>query len=298
METIPLSAIQVNSAYLRVDTDVSTLIESIKQIGLIHPLTINQANELIAGGRRYSALRALEVSEVPIHRISQENPLEQELISIDENLIRQPLSKIELESCLSRGREIFELLNPEAPKMEIEARELSPAEKKAEKQLEEQDRTSFAAVTAEKTGLSKAAIKTAIKREDLSADSVKAARSEGSLNASQANELIRLDKGLQEEILPYVEDATPKEVRTLVDRVKRDGLESAIAVTANVERVPKELTHVRTTAKTMTRSLKKVLKDEIDYHGPQRNQIREELKDLKQVIADVLAALPLEDPDG
>jgi len=44
--------------------------------------------------------------------------------------------------------------------------------------------------------------------------------------------------------------------------------------------------------------LKKVLKDEIDYHGPQRNQIREELKDLKQVIADVLAALPLEDPEG
>jgi ParB family transcriptional regulator, chromosome partitioning protein len=298
VETIPLSDIKISSAYLRVDTDVSTLIQSIKQIGLINPLTVNEANELIAGGRRYTALRALEFTDVPINRISLENALEHELISIDENLIRKPLSKIELETCLNRGREIYELLNPEANKIEIEQRDLSSSEKKAEKEKEELDHTSFAAVTAEKTGLSKASIKTAIKREVLSADSVKDARSNGSINAGQTNEIIRLEKEEQEKVLPYVQGATTKEVRKLVDAVKREGLETAIAKSTEIERVPKELAQVRSYAKTVNRNLKKMLQDGIGYGGPQREKIREELEELSQNLADVLTTLqpPLAGP--
>jgi ParB family chromosome partitioning protein len=297
VETIPLSEIKVASEYLRVGTDVSTLIESIKQIGLINPLTVNAANELIAGGRRYSALKALGVSDVPINRISQNDALEQELISIDENLIRKPLSKIELETCLNRGREIYELLNPEANKVEIEQRDLSTAEKKEEKEKEEQDQTSFAAVTAEKTGLSKAAIKTAIKREVLSADSVKDARSSGALNASQTNEIIRLRKEDQEKVLPFVQGATTAEVRKLVNAIKRDGLETAIAETVEVERVPKELAQVRSYAKGVNRNLKKILNGGISYGGPDLDRIRQELVELRQNLGEFITALAAPEPE-
>lgn len=298
METVPFSSIKVNSEYLRVDTDVSTLMKSIKQIGLINPLTVNEQNELIAGGRRYTALRALGVDDVPVNRIAQEEALEHELISIDENLIRKPLSKVELETCLNRGREIYELLNPEANRVEIEQRDLSSSEKKAEKERDEQDETSFAAVTAEKTGLSKSSIRTAIKREVLSADGVKEARANGEINASQANEIIRLEKDVQEKVLPLVAGATTREVRALVNQVKHDGFEAAIAQAETIERVPKELAKARSQAKTVSRNLNKMLDAGMRYHGPERVKIQQELEALSRVVQATIAALSEEAQPG
>jgi len=120
---------------------------------------------LLAGSRRFQAITELGWKEVDAHVVDRD-VLQQELISIDENLVREPLNKLELEKCLNRGREIYEQLNPDANKIDIS-----------------------------KTGLSKSVIKSAIKRDALAADSVKQARSQGELNASQTNEIIQLDKG-------------------------------------------------------------------------------------------------------
>ena len=54
MELISIDSIKTKSSYLRVETNIEKLKKSIETVGLISPLVINQNNELIAGGRRYS----------------------------------------------------------------------------------------------------------------------------------------------------------------------------------------------------------------------------------------------------
>ena len=107
MEMISLENIKVQNPYLRLDTDIEKLAESIKTVGLIHPLVVNKQDELIAGGRRYSALKHLGVTEVPVHRLDKD-PREQELIAIDENLVRLDLTKVEMEHALRRAKDLYE----------------------------------------------------------------------------------------------------------------------------------------------------------------------------------------------
>lgn len=59
MEFIEISKIQTNNKYLRLDTNVDMLKKSIETVGLIHPLSLNESDQLIAGGRRYTALKEL-----------------------------------------------------------------------------------------------------------------------------------------------------------------------------------------------------------------------------------------------
>ena len=55
MEFIDISQIQTDNKYLRLDTNVDMLKKSIETVGIIHPLSLNDQNQLIAGGRRYTA---------------------------------------------------------------------------------------------------------------------------------------------------------------------------------------------------------------------------------------------------
>ena len=87
MHTMNINEISVSNKYLRTNTNVEKLKKSIETVGLINPLIINENNELIAGGRRYTAMKELGYEEVPVFKVSK-NSLEQELISIDENLVR------------------------------------------------------------------------------------------------------------------------------------------------------------------------------------------------------------------
>lgn len=86
--TIPLSEIKITKGYLRVGARVDDLLESIQRVGLICPLSINEDKELLAGGRRYAAIRRLGWTEVPVHVIQIEREFE-DLIWMDENIVDQ-----------------------------------------------------------------------------------------------------------------------------------------------------------------------------------------------------------------
>ncbi len=279
--TIKLTQIKLSSEYLRLNTDVESLKTSISKIGLINPLTINLDNELLAGARRYQALKDLGFEDVPVHIVDRQ-ALEQELISIDENLVRTPLDKLELEKCLNRGREIYEQLNPTASKVEIEIKDLSTEEKKIEKEKEEQDTDSFAAITAEKTGLSKSIIKSAIKRDALASDTVKKARSMGTINASQTNEIIKLDKEVQDRILPIISTKTVKEAKKIIEAAKKEGYDRAIEVSEEIIPLPKEYANLRNLAKRVNKNLSRILLEELEYTGPEKKAIDKEVFKLKE----------------
>ncbi len=277
---LALSDIKRNSKYLRLNTDVETLKKSIEKVGLINPLTINTNNELLAGARRFQAMSELGWSECIVHRVDGDS-LEQELISIDENLVRSPLNKLELENCLNRGREIYETLNPTAIKVDLSNKELSPENKLKQKEKEKLDTNSFAAITAEKTGLSKSVIKSAIKRDEFASDAVKTARSSGDLNASQTNEIITLEKEIQEDVLPLIVDKTVKEARKIIRAARKGGVAAAIEESDNIVPLPKEYTLLRSPLKRVNKNLARILLEELKYDGPEQEQINKEMRELK-----------------
>ena len=287
MEKLTLDKITVTNPYLRTDTDIEALKKSIETIGLINPLTVNNDNELLAGGRRYTAMKELGITEADVQRVDL-STLEQELVSIDENLVRCPLNKLELEQCLNRGREIYEEINPTANKIDIKVRKLSAEEKRQEKEEEENDTTSFAAITSEKTGLSKSVIKNAIKRDAASSKTIKEARGAGEISASQVNEIIKLDKKEQDKILPYVKEKSVKDVRKIVDLARENGLDMAIESSMEVDALPREFTQLETMVKRCNKMLAKIIIENIDAEGDELMKIAGQVQKLKSQSSDFL----------
>lgn len=222
--------------------------------------------------------------------IVKRSTLEQELISIDENLVRRPLNKIEFETSLNRGREIYEELNPDAIKVEVKVEDhLTPDEKRQLKEEEDADTTSFAAVTSEKTGLSKSVIKSAIKRDALASEKVKEARSNGRINASQTNEIIKLSKEEQDKILPYISEQSVKNVRKLVEIAKNDGMEFAISESTQIDTMPKEFSQLKNFSGKLNKIVSKIIIEEMQYHGEESEKILRQVKDLKNNLIELLS---------
>ncbi len=282
-----LSEIKTNNHYLRLNSNVDMLAKSIDQVGLIHPLSVNSKKELLAGGRRYCAIKNLGWDEVEVIVVKKPDP-EQELISIDENLVRKSLSKLQFEKCLNRGRKIYEELNPSATKISMDTKKLSTAEKAEKKEQELADNTSFAAINSEKLGLSKSVITGAIKRDALSSKKVKDARNQGEISAGQANELIRMSKQDQDKALPYIKKHTIKEIRKLVDNVKTSGVEEAIKIDKKQARLPKEYVQIINLSKRLNKVLGKILLEQITYVGPEAKKIAKETGNLHDNLSDFL----------
>ena len=281
ISTRKIADVKLTSEYLRLQTDVESLKKSLQSVGLIHPVTINGDNELLAGARRFQAATELEWEEIPVQIIDRDR-LVQELISIDENLVRTPLNSLQLEKCLNRGREIYEELNPELNKVDLSPVELKGEEKQAQKAREEEDEDSFAAVTAEKTGLSKSVIKGAIKRDALASDAVKEARGTGDLNATQTNEIIKLEKETQEKVLPLIADKTVKEVRKIVSAAIEGGYEAAVEASEEIVPMPREYGEILSPVRRVNKTITRILVEELQYDGPERKKINQELHHLKE----------------
>lgn len=91
---------------------VKKLADSIKQVGLINPITIAPDNRLIAGYHRLQAFIQLGETRIPtvILNLSE---LEARLAEIDENLIRNEGSALERGEWLLERKSIYEELFPE-----------------------------------------------------------------------------------------------------------------------------------------------------------------------------------------
>lgn len=284
MQMMPIEQIIPDNPYLRLNTDVHELVISIKSVGLIHPLTVNKENLLLAGGRRYHACRLLGMEEVPVVVVDKDE-MEQELISIDENIVRKPLDKMEFEKCLNRGREIYEVLNPDVIKV-LEEEDTPKGRGSSEEEVEDvpEDKMSYASLTAEKTGLSANVIRSAIKRDALASEKVKQARVAGDVSASQVNEIIKLEEKDQEDILPFVKDKTVKEIRTIVEDAKTVGLQAAIKKDQEKIVLPKELKELLKTTTKMKKLVSKAVIEEMVSDAPEADKLMSELQNLKDLI--------------
>ena len=88
------------------DLKVRELAESIRTIGLLNPITIDNQNYLVCGFHRLSAYKLLGFETIPA--ITKDySLLYSELGEIEENLTRSPLSKIEIAEHIVRREGIY-----------------------------------------------------------------------------------------------------------------------------------------------------------------------------------------------
>jgi ParB family chromosome partitioning protein len=256
-ETRRLKDLKATNAYLRLGTDVTDLEKSIQTIGLIAPLVISSDNVILAGARRFQALLNLGFSEAPVI-IADIGELEKELISIDENLVRKDLSKIEIEGHLRRAKEIYQALNPiEEPKAEPSNQEKDEEDAEIKKIKVILPAEKFLNIVAEKTGLSPKQIHEAINRDEMADVTVKKARQNGELSISQTNEFVKLGKDEQKKSLNHIKDLPVREIKNFVKLAKTKGVEEALKGTSKLPHA-REFNEIEATLKKLQKKLKQL----------------------------------------
>lgn len=110
---IPVDEIQIKEGRRELNDDhVRELADSIRELGLLNPITIDKDHTLIAGLHRLEAVKLLEWLSVEC-TVSSLEGLKAELAEIDENFVRNDLSALEYGEILLRRKEIYEMLHPE-----------------------------------------------------------------------------------------------------------------------------------------------------------------------------------------
>jgi ParB family chromosome partitioning protein len=87
--------------------DLADLMESLRERGLINPITIEPDGSLIAGARRLEAVKRLGWTEVPVHVWKAETASELLAVEIEENTCRAKLTLTEAERAWQRYRELL-----------------------------------------------------------------------------------------------------------------------------------------------------------------------------------------------
>jgi ParB family chromosome partitioning protein len=102
--TWPIDAIVVGERFRRDMGDVSGLVRSIVEVGLLHPIVVTPSGELIAGDRRLAACKELGWTEVPVRVVDldkivlgefHENAQRKDFLPSEIDAIRRAVEPIE-----------------------------------------------------------------------------------------------------------------------------------------------------------------------------------------------------------
>lgn len=92
--SISIGAVNVNRAerQRRDLSNIDVLSDSIRRLGLIHPIVIDRDNNLVAGERRLAACRALGWTHINCQFVDELDPLIAHAIELEENIKREALA--------------------------------------------------------------------------------------------------------------------------------------------------------------------------------------------------------------
>lgn len=111
---LKLDEIKIGKRLRQQFTDVTMLKESIREVGLLNPVIVNEKNELISGFRRFEACRQLGWQEIEANVLETSNDDVKKLeIEYHENLGRVDLTS---DDRIVYKQRMYSLLNP--PKTE------------------------------------------------------------------------------------------------------------------------------------------------------------------------------------
>jgi len=196
---IKIETIKINERMREVSEDkVTEIASSIKEIGLLNPITISENNVLIAGLHRLNAFKMLGYKEIEANVVPLSG-LKQELAEIDENLIRADLHFIDRGDHLKRRKEIYELLHPETK---------AGGDRKSEEVISKGNNypliPTFIKDTASKIGQSESTIKQEIQISNNLSSEMKQQVKKADLSKTEALKLARLEPEKQKEIMKNI----------------------------------------------------------------------------------------------
>jgi len=174
---------------------VKAIAESIAEIGLLNPITVDPQLKLIAGLHRLEAHKSLGLAEIEC-TVLDVDPLLAELAQIDENLARADLTKFEEGVELAKRKRVYERLYPETQQ--------HVAGGKA-RQGTATERSSFADDAAEKMGVTDRTVRTRTalgERLEMFADLIRGTPIED--NQSELQRLAKLDNAEIVDVLEVI----------------------------------------------------------------------------------------------
>lgn len=114
MILIQISEITVNPRRrAALSEDIQRMADSIAEVGLLSPITVDARHSLIAGLHRLEAAKLLGWAEIECN-VAELEGLQAELAEIDENFVRKGIAPIEQDDLLLRRKEIYEALHPDS----------------------------------------------------------------------------------------------------------------------------------------------------------------------------------------
>ncbi len=253
---IPIDKITVEGNRRPIDDlKVVELAGSIRQIGLINPITVrvdkgNVYNYfLVAGLHRLEAYKLLEISEIEAKLINKSD-LETELIEIDENFVRNELHYTERAELLQRKKEIYEELNPHTKKgavnqytKDIKAPKIDcDGSKESLSVIITDSKPSFVEDTAAKTGMSKSTIEKELQIANKVIPEAKQILQEQNIPKTEAVKLAREEPEIQKKIVPLFESGQTKKVeeaKKIIDPIDEEYDRRAAEIEARSKRVKK-----------------------------------------------------------
>lgn len=219
---IKINDIKINQGRRKIDEKkVLELSESIKQLGLLNPITINKDNTLIAGNHRIEACKLLGWDEIEVNIIDLSGLLA-ELAEIDENLIRNELHWLEIDKQLARRKVIFEELNPETKKGIAGA---IGKHKPANGIIPFAQKT-FTKDTADKLGQSQSNVQKSVARGEKIINEIEEDIKELDITKTEGTILSRQDADKQKKIIETKKenkDASIKEIIGIINKEERTG---------------------------------------------------------------------------
>lgn len=110
IKEIPVTKIKVKNRFRNLsNAKVYDLIESIKTIGLINPISIDKSYNLIAGNHRLETFKKLKIKTIPCRIIDKDETFNL-LVEIDENLVFNSLNVIEIGEHLLKKDDLLDSL--------------------------------------------------------------------------------------------------------------------------------------------------------------------------------------------
>lgn len=275
MPKISLDSIKIKDSRLRVKSNVQDLCESLREIGLIHPVVVNHRRELLAGGRRYAAAKRLGWKQIEVNWFDGSD-LDQEMVTLDENLIRNEVRGIEWEAACRRRKEIYELKYPETKHGNRYSRSAKSAPLNYSKDL------------AEKTGLSERTIQLAVQRDEKSSIKIKAERKLGRMSTAQVDAVLSLPEKDQNKLIPVIRNKLPSEVRAIVREVKQDGVDTFLKNQKHTAEIRSQFEICMAASKKLHNALTPLISEGIQFPSVHGVRLITELEMTREKIAQFL----------
>ena len=201
--------------------DISSLVQSIKDLGLLNPITLLPDGTLIAGYHRLEACKSLGWQEIEAH-VLEMDALKSELAEIDENLIRNELHWFDRDMQLKRRKEIYENLHPETRKGNTSEKRLLEAVK-AVKADNRPLPLSFVQDTSKKTNASVTAVKESIQRATVFTEEQGEILKRAAVPPTDATKLARMEEPQRKAVIQKLAEAPkPLPVKEATRQLKEE----------------------------------------------------------------------------